>query len=116
MKPWWTKVTNFPASMGRFQVKDALKKWSRCNYSQYKEKNGVWRLKFMEKEDGDNFNEVVNRGVSFGGTRLVAKPWVFSFTPTELCDDLEKLADANHRQFHDRLSRNASLKVGMRRM
>ena len=39
----------------------------------------MWRLKFAEKDDRDIFNKVVNQGVVFGGNRLVAKPWVFSF-------------------------------------
>ena len=42
----------------------------------------------------------------------MAKPWVFSFTPTELWEELEKLADANHQQFHEGLSRNPPSKGG----
>ena len=112
VKSWWTEVTGFPENSCRFQVRDALKKCSPTNFSKCKEKDGAWRLKFAEKEDRDIFNEVVNRGVSFGGTRLVAKPWVFSFTPTELWEELEKLADANHQQFHEGLSRNPPSKGG----
>ena len=55
---------------------------------------------------------MVNCGVSFGGTQLVAKPWIFSFLPTELCDELEKLADANHQHFQEGLSRNPPSKGG----
>ena len=112
VKSWWNEVTGFPKGSGRFQVRDALKKCSPTNFSKYKEKDGAWRLKFAEKEDRDIFNEVVNRGVSFGGTWLLAKPWVFSFTPTELWEELEKLADANHQQFHEGLSRNPPSKGG----
>ena len=112
MKSWCTEVTGFAKGSGRFQVRDALKKCSPTNVSKCKEKDGPWRLKFAEKEDRHIFNEVVNRGVSFGGTRLVAKPWVFSFTPTELWEELEKVADANHQQFHEGLSRNPSSKGG----
>ena len=81
----------FPKGSGRFQVRDALKKCSPPNFSKCKEKDGAWRLKFAEKEDRDIFNEVVNRGVSFGGTRLAAKRWVFSITPTELWEELGKI-------------------------
>ena len=42
----------------------------------------------------------------------MAKPWVFSCTPTELWEELEKLADANHQQFHEGLSRNPPSKGG----
>ena len=42
----------------------------------------------------------------------MAKPWVFSFTPTELWEELEKLADANHQQFHEGFSRNPPCKGG----
>ena len=65
------------------------KKCSPTNLSKCKEKDGAWRLKFAEKEDRDIFNEAVNRGFSFRGTRLVAEPWAFSFTPTELWEELK---------------------------
>ena len=42
----------------------------------------------------------------------MAKPWVFSFNPTELWEELEKLADANHQQIHEGLSRNPPSKGG----
>ena len=112
LKSWWTEVTGFPTGSGFFQVRDALKKCSPTNVSKCKEKDGAWRLKFAEKEDRVIFNDVVNQGVSFGGTRLVAKLWVLSFTPTELLEELEKLADANHQQFHEGLSRNPPSKGG----
>ena len=112
VKSWLAEVMGFPKGSGRFQVRDALKKCSPTNVSKCKGKEGAWRLKFVEKEDRDIFNEVVNRGVSVGGTRLVAKAWVFSFTPTELWEELEKLADSNHQQFHEGLSRNPPSKGG----
>ena len=34
----------------------------------------------------------------------VAKPWVFSVTRNELWEELEKLVDPNHQQFHEELS------------
>ena len=113
VKSWWTEVTGFPTSTGRFKVRDALKKCSPSNFSKFKEKDGLWRLRFAEKKDRDIFNEVVNRGVSFGSTRLVAKPWVFSLMPTELWDELHKLADANLQQFHERLSLHPPSKDGI---
>ena len=113
VKSWWTEVTGFPKKSGLFQLRDALKKFSPTNVSKCKEKDGVWRLKFAEKEDRDIFHEVVKRGVSFAKTRLVAKPWVFSFTPTELWEGFEKLADSNHQQFHQGLGRNPRSKGGI---
>ena len=112
VKSWWTKVTGFPQGSGGFQVRDALIKCSPTNFSKCKEKDGAWGLKFAEKEDRDILNKVVNQGVSCEGARLVTKPWVFSFTPTELWEELEKLADANHQQFHEELSRNPRSKGG----
>ena len=98
MKSWWTKVTGLPKGSGRFQVREALKKCSPNKFSQCKETDGAWRLKFAEEEDRDIFNELVNRGVSFQGTRLVAKLWSFCFTPTQFWEELEKLADANNQK------------------
>ena len=37
VKSWWTEVTGFPKSMGRFQVRDALNKCSPSNFSNCKE-------------------------------------------------------------------------------
>ena len=73
VKSGWSEVTGSPTSTGRFQVRDALKKCSATKFSKCKEKDGVWRLKFAEKEDIYICNEMVNRCVSFGGTPLVAK-------------------------------------------
>ena len=106
VKSWWTKVTGFPKVSGRFEVRDATEKCSTTNFSKCKENDGVWRLKFAEKEDRHIFKEVANQGVSFGGTRIVSKLWVFSFTPTESREELKKLADANNQQFHEGLSRH----------
>ena len=106
VKSWWTEVTGFPVRTGRFQMRNALKKCSPSNYSKCKEKDAVWRVKSAEKENKDKLNEVVTRGVSFGRTRLVAKTWVFSLTPTELWHALEKFADPNHQQFHEGWSRD----------
>ena len=85
-------------------MRDPLKKCSRCYFSKCKEKDGVPGLKYAETEGRDISNKVVNPAVSFGGTCLVEKLWVFSFTPTELWDEFEKSADANHQQFHEGLS------------
>ena len=98
---WWTEVTEFPTRMGRFQVEDALKSCSPCSFSRCTVKDGVWRFKLVEKEDRNIFNDVVNRGVSLGGTRLVAKISVFRFTPTEMWDESGKFADANNQQFRE---------------
>ena len=42
----------------------------------------------------------------------MAKLWVFSFTPTELWEELEKLADAIHQHFYEGVSRNPPSKGG----
>ena len=73
-KAKWTVVTGFPKGSGRLRVRDALKNCSPTSVSKCRDEDGAWRLKFVEEEDRDILNEVVNRGVSFGGTRLVAKP------------------------------------------
>ena len=112
VKSRWTEVTGFSKGSSRFQVRDALKKCCPTNFSKCPEKDGAWRLKFAEKKDRYILNEVVSRGVSFGGNQLVAKPWVLSFTTTELWEELEKLADANYLQFHEGLSRNPPSKGG----
>ena len=42
----------------------------------------------------------------------MAKPWVFSITPIELWEDLEKWAHAKHQQLHEGRIRNPPYKVG----
>ena len=63
----------------------------------------AWKIKFNEHEDRDLFVQVLNRGVSFHGHRLKAKNWVFSFTPKELWEEVERLADAANQNFHEGL-------------
>ena len=43
VESWWTEVRRTPASMGRFQVRDAFKKCPPCNFPKCKEKDGGWR-------------------------------------------------------------------------
>ena len=104
VKSWWTEVAGFPKGWGRFQVREDIQKCSPTNFSKCKKRDGAWRLKFVEKEERDIINEVVNRGVSLEGTRLVAKPWGSSFTPNHLWGGVETFADANHQQLHEGLS------------
>ena len=51
-------------------------------------------MEFHEHEDRDLFVQVLNRGVSFHGQRLRARNWVFSYSPKELWEEVERLADA----------------------
>ena len=53
----------------------------------------------MNTRIGDLFVQVLNRGVSFHGNRLKARNWVFSFTPQELWEEVERLADAANQNF-----------------
>ena len=66
----------------------------------------TWKIKFHEHEDRDLFVQVLNRGVSFDGHRLKAKNWVFSYTPKELWEEVERLADAANQNFHEGLGGN----------
>ena len=66
----------------------------------------TWKIKFNEHEDRDLFVQVLNRGVSFHGNRLKARNWVFSFTPQELWEEVERLADAANQNFHEGLGGN----------
>ena len=47
------------------------------------------------------FVQVLNRGVSLHGRRLTARNWVFSYTPEELCEEVEQLADAANKTYHE---------------
>ena len=63
----------------------------------------TWKIKFHEHEDRDLFVQVLNRGVSFHGCRLRARNWVFSYTPKELWEEVERLADAANQNYHEGL-------------
>ena len=49
------------------------------------------------------FVQVLNRGVSFDGERLKARNWVFLYTPKELWEEVELLADAANKNYHEGL-------------
>ena len=49
------------------------------------------------------FVQVLNRGLSFHGQRLKARNWVFPYTPKELWEEVERLADAANQNYHEGL-------------
>ena len=103
VKTWWAEVAGFDASANRFSVREALQKCSPTSFSKVKFTEETWKIKFNEHEDRDLFVHFLNRGVSFHGHRLKAKNWVFSFTPKELWEEVERLADAANQNFHEGL-------------
>ena len=106
IKTWWAEVEGFDASANRFSVRESLQKCSPTSFSKVKFTENTWKIKFNEHEDRDLFVQVLNRGVSFHGHRLKAKNWVFSFTPQELWEEVERLADAANQNFHEGLGGN----------
>ena len=106
VKTWWAEVEGFDASANKFSVREALQKCSPTSFSKVKFTEETWKIKFHEHEDRDLFVQVLNRGVSFHGHRLKAKNWVFSYTPKELWEEVERLADAANQNFHEGLGGN----------
>ena len=106
VKTWWAEVEGFDASANKFSVREALQKCSPTSFSKVKFTEETWKIKFHEHEDRDLFVQVLNRGVSFHGHRLRAKKWVFSYTPKELWEEVERLADAANQNFHEGLGGN----------
>ena len=49
------------------------------------------------------FVQVFNRGVSLLGQRLRARNWVFLYTPKELWEEVERLADPANQNSHEGL-------------
>ena len=105
-KTWWAEVEGFDASANKFSVREALQKCSPTSFSKVKFTEETWKIKFHEHEDRDLFVQVLNRGVSLHGHRLRAKNWVFSYTPKELWEEVERLADAANQNFHEGLGGN----------
>ena len=60
----------------------------------------MWKIQFHEHEDRHLFVQVLNRGVSFHGQRLRGRNWVFSYTPKDLWEEVERLADAANQNYH----------------
>ena len=106
VKTWWAEVEGFDASANKFYVREVLQKCSPTSFSKVKFTEETWKIKFHEHEDRDLFVQVLNRGVSFHGHRLKAKNWVFSYTPKELWEEVERLADAANQNFHEGLGGN----------
>ena len=106
VKTWWAEVEGFDASANNFSVREALQKCSATSFSEVKLTEETWKINFHEHEDRDLLVQVLNRGVSFHGHRLRAKNWVFSYTPKELWDEVERLADAPNQNYHEGLGGN----------
>ena len=94
VKTWWAEVDGFDASANKFSVREALQRSSCTSVSKVKCTEDRQKIKFHEHEHRDLFVQVLNRGVSFHGQRLRARNRVFSYTPKELWEEVEWLADA----------------------
>ena len=101
VKTWWAEVDGFDASANKLSVREALQKCSPTSFSKLKFTENTWKIKFHEHEDPDLFVQVLNRGVSFRGHRLRVRKWVFSYTPKELWEEVERLADAANQNYHE---------------
>ena len=101
VKTWWAEVDGFDASADKFSVREALQQCSPTSFSKVKFSEDTWKIKSHEQEDRDLFVQVLNRGVSFHGQRLKARNWVFLYTPKELWEEVERLADAANQNYHE---------------
>ena len=100
VKTWWAELDGFDASANKFSVREALQKCSPTSFPKVKFTENTWKITFHEHEDRDLFVQVLNRGVSFHGQRLRARNWVFLYTPKELWEEVERLADAANQNYH----------------
>ena len=103
LKTWWVELDGFDASANKFAVREALQKCSTTLFSKVKFTENTWKVKFYEHEDRDLFVQVLNRGVSLHGQRLKARNWLFSYTPKELWEEVERIADAANQNYHEGL-------------
>ena len=100
---WWAELDGFDASANKFSVRKALQKCSPTSFSKVKFTENTWKIKFHEDEYLNLFVQVLNRGVSFHGQRLRGRNWVFLYTPKELWEEVERLADAANQNYHEGL-------------
>ena len=100
-----------------FSVREALQKCSPTLFSKVKFTENTWKINFHEHEDRDLFVQVLNRGVYFHAQLLKARNWLFSYTPKELWERVERLADAANQIYHEGLGsgKNSRAKYARRR-
>ena len=103
VKTWWAEVDGFDASANKFSVREALQKCSPTSFCKVKFTENTSKIKYHEHEDRDLFVRVLNRGVSFHGQCLKARNWVFSYTPKQMWEEVEPLADAANQNYHEGL-------------
>ena len=96
-------MNGFDASANKFSARQALQKCSPRSFLKVKFTEDTWRIQFLEHEDHDLFVEVLTRGVSFQGQCLRARNRVFLYTPKELWEEVERLADATNQNYHEGL-------------
>ena len=103
VKTWWAGVDGFDASANKFRVQKTLQKCSPTSFSKVKFTANTSKIRIHEHEDRDLFVQLLNRGVSFHGQRLRTRNWVFSYTPKELWEGVERLTDAANQNYHEGL-------------
>ena len=91
------------ASANKFSVREPLQKCSPTLFWKVKFTENTRKIEFDEHEDRHLFVQVLNRGVSFHGQRLKARNWVFWYTPKELWEEVERIADAANQNYHEGL-------------
>ena len=99
----WAEMDGFDASAKKFSVREALQGSSPTSFSKVKFTENTWNLKFRKHENRDLFVQVLNRGVSLHGQHLKARNWLFSYTPKELWEEVERLADTANQNYHEGL-------------
>ena len=82
-------------------MRECLQKRLPTSFSKVKFTEEAWNVKFYEHEDRDLFVQALNQEVTFHGCRLRAKNWVFLYTPKELWEEVEQLADAANENYHE---------------
>ena len=103
VKTWWAEVEGPDACDNKFLVPEALQKCSPTSLLKEKFTEQRWKIKFDEHEDQDLFVQVLNRGVSFHGQRPRVTNWVFLYTLKELWEEVERLAGATNKIYHEGL-------------
>ena len=96
-------MEGFDSSVKKFSVPKSLQTCSAKSYTKVKFTDETWYVKFDEDEDRNLFIKVLNRGLSLHGRPLRARNWVFLYTPKELWEEVERLADAANQIYHEDL-------------
>ena len=97
----WVEVRGLPETMGKMAVRQLLHSISAKGLKQSPFVRAEWRVGFHDSEQSEFSCSMVDGKVTYKGTVLEVRPWMFSYGVEQISDQLEKYANLERRKSQD---------------